>query len=343
MTSPLVSVVLSGYNQGEYLVQAVESVLGQTYPNLELILIDNGSTDGSREIARRYENRPNVRVILNDASATVTKRWNEAIAASSGELISFLCADDWYLPDKIALQVAAFGELPGDYGVVYAPGYRRNVETGAEWLDGTPSWSGWVLQSMLRDYHRAWLNMDSPLVRRACYLRYPFDEDLFAEGEAVFLRMAIRYRFHPISVPLVVVREHRGQLGKAYEPLTRMNLTVLERLERQEGFPTALVPLLDRVRAAKMRNLGWQMIRLADDPVKGRAYLRTSLRWGHHEALHPRFVVGMALSTLPRPALTLVNRLAHRLRRHRENIDVRVEFVPGSKTASARKGEPDPR
>jgi len=338
VTGPLVSVVLSGYNQGEYLVQAIESVLGQTYPNLELILIDNGSTDDSREIARRYEGRPNVRVILNDVGATVTKRWNEAIAASSGEFISFLCADDWYLPDKVALQMAAFAELPEDYGVVYASGYRLNVETGVEWREDTPTWSGWVLESMLRDYHRTWLNMDAPLVRRACYLRYPFFDDLFAEGEGVFLRVALRYRFHPLSEPLVVMREHRRQLGKAYEPLAHMNLLALERLEREEGFPPALTPLLNEVRAAKMRNLGWQMLRLAGDPVKGRGYLAASLGWGRRRALHPRFLVGMALSMLPGPALRMVNRLANSLRRHRENVEVVTDFGPGARVPSGPGG-----
>lgn len=330
MSVPLVSVVLCGYNQGEYLAQAIASVLEQTYPRIELIIIDNGSTDDSRDVARRYGHLSNVRLLLHEAGATVTKRWNEGIAATSGEFISFLCADDWYMPNKIKLQMAAFAELPEDYGVVYAPGYRLSVDTGIQWLAASPMWSGWVLESMLRDYHRASINMDAPLVRRACYLRFPFHEDVFAEGEGIFARIALGYRFHPLSEPLVVMREHRGNLGKAYEPLTQMNLVVLGRLARQEGFPSALVPILDHVRATMLRNLGWQMIRLANDPKKGRRYLSQSLNWERRGVCHPRFLLGMALTVLPVPALRLVNWIANRVRRHRENLDIVTTFGPGA-------------
>jgi glycosyltransferase involved in cell wall biosynthesis len=322
MTTPLVSVVLCGFDQGQYLAQAIESVLGQTYPHIELVVVDNGSTDDSREIARRYGHLPNVKLLLHEQGANVTTRSNEGIAASSGEFISFLYADDWYLPNKTELQMAAFASLPDDYGVVYAPGFRRNVETGAQWVDDTPTWSGRVLEPMLRDYHRAWLNMDSPLARRECFLRYPFHEEIFQEGEGIYLRFALSYRFHPLREPNVVMRELRGNLGKAYEPQTRWNMVVLERLQQDARFPPSLVPVLDRVRATSLRNLGWQMARLAGDPAKGRTYLMESLRWRRRDALHPRFVAGLALSALPRPVLRGVNRIANRLRHHRENVDV---------------------
>ncbi len=333
-TKPLVSVVLCGYNQGQYLAQAIESVLGQTYPNIELVIVDNGSTDESREIARRYGHLPNVRLLLHEQGANVTKRSNEGVAASSGEFISFLYADDWYLPTKTELQVAAFASIPDDYGVVYASGLRRNIVTGAEWVYDTPMWSGWVLESMLRDYHRLRLNMDSPLARRECYLKYPFYEDIFQEGEEIFMRFALSYQFHPLREPLVVMREHRANLGKAYELLTRMNLLVMKRLQRDERFPPRLGSVLDRVRAKSLRNLGWQMVRLADDPTKGRAYLADSLDWGRRGALHPRFLAGMTLSTLPLPVLKRVNRIANRIRRHRGNVDVVTKFGPGSDVSS---------
>lgn len=328
MTDPLVSVVLCGYDQGKYLAQAIESVLGQTYPNVELIVVDNGSADDSREVARRYAGHSNVRLLLHEIGDTITKRSNEGVAASGGDFVSFLYADDWYLPEKTELQMEAFAGLPAEYGVVYAPGRRFNVATGEEWQDSTPMWSGRVLESMLRDYHRCWLNMDAPLARRACFVEFPFHEDIFQEGEGIYLRIATRYQFHPLPRPLVVMREHRGNLGKAYEAQTRWNLLLLGRLEREPGFPRALAPLLDRARSTSLRNLGWQIIRLADDPVKGRAYLLDSLRWSGRGALHPRFITGMALSVLPRPVLRRANRLGHRLRRHRENVDIVTRLAP---------------
>lgn len=330
MPPPLVSVIVCGYNQGRYLAQAIESVLDQTYQRIELIVVDNGSSDDSHEVAGRYRHISNVRLLLHREGSTVTRRSNEGIRASSGEFISFLYADDWYLPGKIKLQMEAFSRLPSDYGVVYSPGYRLNVDTGVQWVLDTPTWSGWVLEPMIRDYHRVALNMDSPLARRECFLRYPFHEDLFQEGEGVFMRMAVHYRFHSLPQPLVVMREHHSNLGKAYELQTRIGLVLLRRLEREEGFPTRLTPLLDRVRATAMRNLGWQMIRLTNDPQKGRSYLAESLKWGLGNAVHPRFIAGVVLSQLPRPILGMANRVGNRIRRHRENVDVVTELGPGS-------------
>ncbi|OLC53549.1 MAG: hypothetical protein AUH85_14005 [Chloroflexi bacterium 13_1_40CM_4_68_4] len=331
ITDPLVSVVLCGYNQGQYLAHAVESVLAQTYSNIELILIDNGSTDDSREIARRYASHSKVQLLLHEVGATVGKRSNEGIAASSGRFISFLWADDWYLLEKTEVQMEAFARLPSDYGVVYSPGYRHNEETGREWHDGTPEWSGWVLEPMLRDYHRAWLNMDAPLVRRECFIRFPFYEDVFLEAETIFLRIATVYRYHFVPRPLVVTRDHHSNLGKAYEYLTQWNLLLLKRLQREEAFPARLVPLLDRVRATSMRNLGWKMIRLAGERSKGRACLEASLEWGALNVFHPRFVAGMAMSVLPLPLLGQANRLANRIRRHRENIEFVTDIGEGGR------------
>lgn len=330
VTPPLVSVILCGYNQGAFLGPAIESVLAQTYPNVELVIVDNGSTDDSRKIARSYATHANVRLVLREEGGTVTKRSNEGIAASTGDFVSFLYADDWYLPRKTEVQMEAFARLPADYGVVYSPGYRHHVDTGREWRDGTPAWSGWVLESMLRDYHRAWLNMDSPLARRECFLRFPFHEDVFQEGEGIYFRIATAYRFHPLPDPVVVMREHHSNLGKAYELQTRMNLLLLRRLEKEPTFPARLRPLVDRVHAASMRNLGWQMVRLANDPAKGRAYLLESLRWGVRTAVHPRLVAGLALTLLPRPVLRGANAVVNRIRRHRENVDVVTELGPGS-------------
>ncbi len=77
--------VLCGYNQGQYLAQAIESVLGQTDHDVELVIVDNGSTDDSREVARQYGHLANVKLLLDEQAANVTRLSNEGVAASSGE------------------------------------------------------------------------------------------------------------------------------------------------------------------------------------------------------------------------------------------------------------------
>src|SRR5688572_7176042 len=95
---PKVSVVLCTYNQAPYLAEAIESVLSQTHRNFELIVVDNGSTDGSQELLADYAADPRVRLQLHRENGPVTRRLNEAMACASGEYVSVLYADDYYLP-----------------------------------------------------------------------------------------------------------------------------------------------------------------------------------------------------------------------------------------------------
>src|SRR5437867_12903191 len=108
---PLVSVVLCVHNERKYLDDAVRSVLQQTYPAVELILVDNGSTDGSIEKLREYGQAARTRLLAFPTNEQITKRLNQGIAEANGTFVSILYGDDFYLPEKIAKQVATFQTL----------------------------------------------------------------------------------------------------------------------------------------------------------------------------------------------------------------------------------------
>ena len=200
---PLVSVVLCSYNQGHYIADAVDSVISQTYSNWELVVVDNGSTDDTRERLQRYRNDTRIQLLLHDDNRAVTSRLNEGIAASRSDLISLLYSDDYYLPSKLERQVDAFSQLGPDYGVVYSPGYRLDVKTGGRTLDRSLSVSGDVLEALLLRHAEGFINPISPLMRRECFERYPFQEDLFVEGESINLRFAMTFKFFFLDEPLV--------------------------------------------------------------------------------------------------------------------------------------------
>jgi glycosyltransferase involved in cell wall biosynthesis len=100
---PLVSVMIGAYNAAPYLGEAIESALGQDYEPLELIVVDDGSTDGTADVARSF---PGVQVISQENGGNGAAR-NTAIAAASGDLYAFLDADDRFTPGKLSLQKAA--------------------------------------------------------------------------------------------------------------------------------------------------------------------------------------------------------------------------------------------
>ena len=116
---PLVSIVVPAYNHAAYLAEAVDSVLAQRYPNVELLVLDDGSDDGTVEVLERYTGRcywdshPNM-----GQSATLNKGW----AKASGSILGYLSADDALLPDAVGTLVARLAADPG--AVLAYPDYE---------------------------------------------------------------------------------------------------------------------------------------------------------------------------------------------------------------------------
>jgi glycosyltransferase involved in cell wall biosynthesis len=105
--APLVSVIVNNYNYGRFLPQAIDSALGQTHPRLEVIVVDDGSTDNSREVISRYGSRIQPVLKSNGGQASAL---NAGFAASRGDVVLFLDADDFLYPSAVANAVALFAE-----------------------------------------------------------------------------------------------------------------------------------------------------------------------------------------------------------------------------------------
>lgn len=113
--SPRVSAAIPAYNAERFLADAIRSVLGQTQPPFECLIIDDGSTDSTADVARSYEG---VRCISQPNGGDAHAR-NRAIAEAHGDLIAFLDADDVWLPRKLELQMELFSHRP-ELGMVYS-------------------------------------------------------------------------------------------------------------------------------------------------------------------------------------------------------------------------------
>ncbi|MEM9509982.1 MAG: glycosyltransferase [Cyanobacteria bacterium P01_E01_bin.35] len=111
--TPLVSVVIPTYNSAELVIQALNSVLNQTYSNYEIIVIDDGSTDHTHQLIASYQssNKHQIKYIYQDNQGVAAAR-NKGIEVATGELIAFLDADDLFLPQKLLQQVAIFATQP---------------------------------------------------------------------------------------------------------------------------------------------------------------------------------------------------------------------------------------
>ncbi len=134
MSSPLISVVIPAFNAEAFIAEAIESVLAQTYTPIEMIVVDDGSSDGTSEIVSRY---PQVRLIRKENGGPAPAR-NRGFAESVGEAVTFLDSDDAMFPDKLEVQAAHLAENP-QIGVVIGA-QELVIEPGTElpfWIEGS--------------------------------------------------------------------------------------------------------------------------------------------------------------------------------------------------------------
>lgn len=145
MTDLKVSVIIPNYNYSQYLREAIDSVLAQTYTNIEVIVVDDGSTDGSREVLASYGGRITA---IFQKNAGVSAARNNGVSHSGGKYIAFLDADDVWFPTKIERQVAMF-ENDDRLGLVHVGVVEIDGE-GNSLLERTDGMSGKVADELLR-------------------------------------------------------------------------------------------------------------------------------------------------------------------------------------------------
>lgn len=130
MSAARVSVVMPMYNAARFLRRPVESVLAQTHGDLELLVADDGSSDGSIDLVEDYaRGDPRVRLLRAERNGGVAAARNRGIDAASGRYLAFLDSDDWWHPDKLTRQLAALRDSGAQ--IAYSV-YQRVAEDGRE-------------------------------------------------------------------------------------------------------------------------------------------------------------------------------------------------------------------
>lgn len=212
---PLVSVIIPNYNAAAYIRKAVDSVLQQHYPHLEVIVVDDGSTDDSPSILAEYGDK--IRVIRQHNAGAAAAR-NSGLAVAQGEYIAFLDADDVYLADNIGKKVAFLEQYP-EYDWCYSNWAWIN-EAGIPYLYGHEPMvslahiqgSGQVLPLFLQGYR---LGTNVFLLRKALMQQLKgFDTRLYVlEDYELMLRAAAIASLGFLDEVLCYVYQHEGSLG----------------------------------------------------------------------------------------------------------------------------------
>ena len=204
---PLVSVVIPTHNRSAYVCQAIESALGQTYSPLEVIVVDNASTDGTREIvAKRFGTK--LSYVEEEKKGPSAAR-NRGIAQAEGDYIAFLDSDDLWLPDKIASQVRKMSRSP-KAGFCYTKCEvvdSAGLRTGTTYGHSERGKSGDNFRMIL---FRGPVVLPSVMVRReALTTAGRFDEAIdIGEDTALLLRLALYFPAVYLPETLTLVRQH---------------------------------------------------------------------------------------------------------------------------------------
>lgn len=160
--NPLVSIITIVYNGEKYLEQTIQSVLAQTYRNIEYIIIDGGSTDGTLGIIKRYN--PQLAYWISEKDKGISDAFNKGIDKATGDIIGLINADDWYEPDTVEKAVSS---IKG-YDVAYG-----NLRL---WKNEKPD----VIFTGNHNFLQKEMTINHPtvFVKRQCYLNYGlFDID----------------------------------------------------------------------------------------------------------------------------------------------------------------------
>ncbi len=274
---PLVTIVIPTWNRLRLVQEAVASVIAQTYSRWELVIVDDGSTDGTPDRLRSLGD-DRIRVLVCSHAGNVGRLRNLGAAAGSGELIAFLDSDDVWLPRKLELQVGALrhstaGWCYTRFELMDSQGCAVAMRAG----EFQPL-SGNIIRELLTT--TACVAMPTLIVRRALFdaVGRFSEEPRLREDFDLYLRLAVEFHAIAISELLVCVRDHPERRTASFgDPHERSALAYERFLERNAD--PELAALARRVWARHLANAGAD--RLAAGEFRRAGYLlRRALKNG---------------------------------------------------------------
>jgi glycosyltransferase involved in cell wall biosynthesis len=238
-----------------------------------------------------------VKTILNTENRGQSAVLNQALQLAEGEYIALLPSDDWFLPEKTALQVAKMQECSQEVGVVYAAGARYFEDTGETRPVDLPVHTGWIARDLIERGN--FIYPVTPLYKREVFYRVKPSEKFKAEGEAIHLRAALHYRYEYVDEVVAVMRDHSYNIGKDAEVL-------YDEIQQLWEWYFDLPELPDDIRrlkkAAIFRNHSTKGMQLIVDHrkyEKGRLCLRRAFTLSWKGMLRPKYLVAYCVSLLP--------------------------------------------
>lgn len=248
---PRVTILLTCYNHLAYLDAAIEGIKAQTFQDFEVIALDDGSTDGTRErLTEIAAGLPQMRLVFNEKNLGTYGTLNVGLREAQGDFVAVLNDDDVWLPDKLNQQVAMLDAMP-EVGLVHTNG--RFIGAMGEPLPGTPlgfefprTATGNVVLAL---FYANKIIASAVLARKKCFDELgPFDDSFFGSGDwEMWLRIAEKYLVGYLDDELTLYRWHGDNASKKLDRIWADDEKLRERINSrapeyaQMGFDPAML------------------------------------------------------------------------------------------------------
>jgi glycosyltransferase involved in cell wall biosynthesis len=240
----LVSVIIPTYNSEIYVCKAIDSVLAQTYQNIEVIVVDDGSTDGTLDVLRKYGDKIGVLTQKNFGPSSAR---NKGIRHAKGEYIAFLDSDDYWTKDKLEKQIKVI-KSDSEIKFVNCSAFLIDANTNTKRISTQMNLPP---NKLIKELYIRNVAGNPPgwLVARECFDAVGlFDESLkVAEDWDMALRLSKRFKFFVVTEPLLYVTSRRGSQSSFAEMNLKNELRFLKKILTKE------VPFFTRRRAYSYR------------------------------------------------------------------------------------------
>lgn len=221
---PTISVIIHTFNNEKFIAETVESVLRQTYNDYEIIVVDDGSEDGTRDALLPYMQKIRYHYKENGGIASAK---NAGISLSNAEFIAFLDHDDLWVPDKLKIQMEHFNNNP-QVGLVYAKytSFKSDKELRTKPEKG---YSGWIFKELLS---KSFIQTSTVIVKKECLNAVgPYDESFkLADEYDMFLRVAKRFQCGFVDKELTRYRVHDRNASRNDLLFDKENLRVFKKV-----------------------------------------------------------------------------------------------------------------
>ena len=235
---PLVSVIIPVYNAEDFICQTLDSVLSQTYNNIEVLVIDDGSQDRSAEIVKAVALRDPRVILLQQSNAGVAAARNLAIQKSSGEYIAPIDADDIWYPQKLEKQVQCMLQTEPTVGLVYAWSVDIDEKGLVTRKCQASNLEGEVYIPLV--YANFLGNASSPLIRRTCLeqvggynCRLKEQNAQGCEDWDLYLRIAEYYQFRVVPEFLIGYRQVSGSMSRNHISMEKSFYLLMEDVQQR--------------------------------------------------------------------------------------------------------------